>query len=88
MSWHESKCPVCGKDTPGTLPYSIYYKDIEDKPGTPLERISVFACNKHDRIVRSRAWRENYLSQLLGSDVNTKEICDVYNHERKQAINA
>jgi len=88
MTQCESKCPVCSENTSGTLPYSIYYKDIKDKPGTPLKRISVFACNEHDRTVRSRVWRENYLSQLLGPESDTKEVCDVYDYERKQAINA
>lgn len=51
MSWHESKCLVCGEDTSGALPYLLG------------NSIAIYPCKKHDKTVCDEAWQKDYLSR-------------------------
>lgn len=57
MSWHESTCPVCSKDTSGILPIIIYYNG---------ERYRLFPCMLHGKAVDDPDWQKSYFESDKG----------------------
>jgi hypothetical protein len=57
MTWTESECPVCGKDTSGMLPLIIYYEG---------GRYRFYPCGIHDDEVKDPTWQKSYFESAEG----------------------
>jgi len=53
----ESTCPVCGKDTSGTLPFMLY---------GPRHQHRVYPCADHWKTMVDRQWKKRYFDPPCG----------------------